>query len=59
MPCLLFSCRLYLIIIDMLLFGSQPGKYHLEKHYAALSDKPFFSSLVEYMDSGPIMAMVS
>ncbi|AEO56294.1 hypothetical protein MYCTH_2301051 [Thermothelomyces thermophilus ATCC 42464] len=36
----------------------KPGKEHLEKHYADLSSKPFFAGLVEYMNSGPIVAMV-
>ncbi|KAI1340919.1 nucleoside diphosphate kinase [Xylariaceae sp. FL0016] len=35
-----------------------PGKAHLEKHYADLKEKPFFPGLVEYMNSGPICAMV-
>ncbi|XP_025086205.1 nucleoside diphosphate kinase-like [Pomacea canaliculata] len=35
-----------------------PGKAHLEKHYEELKDKPFFKGLVEYMNSGPIFAMV-
>ncbi|KAF2859754.1 nucleoside diphosphate kinase [Piedraia hortae CBS 480.64] len=35
-----------------------PTKEHLEKHYADLSDKPFFKGLVEYMSSGPVCAMV-
>ncbi|EMR62804.1 putative nucleoside diphosphate kinase protein [Eutypa lata UCREL1] len=35
-----------------------PGKPHLEAHYADLKDKPFFAGLVEYMNSGPICAMV-
>ncbi len=35
-----------------------PSKEHLEKHYADLSDKPFFAGLVAYMGSGPIVAMV-
>ncbi|PYH42721.1 nucleoside diphosphate kinase [Aspergillus saccharolyticus JOP 1030-1] len=35
-----------------------PGQQHLEKHYADLSDKPFFKGLVSYMLSGPICAMV-
>ncbi|KAF7960146.1 hypothetical protein EAE96_001745 [Botrytis aclada] len=35
-----------------------PGKDHLEQHYADLSDKPFFAGLVNYMNSGPICAMV-
>ncbi|KAG0569357.1 hypothetical protein M758_6G080200 [Ceratodon purpureus] len=29
-----------------------------EKHYSDLSTKPFFSSLVEYIISGPVVAMV-
>merc|ERR1712062_814084 len=37
---------------------TMPGKDHLEKHYADLSSKPFFAGLVEYMNSGPICAMV-
>lgn len=36
----------------------QPGKAHLEKHYADLSKKPFFPGLIEYMTSGPVCAMV-
>ncbi|ODV88890.1 hypothetical protein CANCADRAFT_32338 [Tortispora caseinolytica NRRL Y-17796] len=36
----------------------QPGKAHLEKHYADLATKPFFAGLVQYMCSGPICAMV-
>lgn len=36
----------------------KPGKEHLQKHYADLSKKPFFNGLVEYMDSGPVCAMV-
>ncbi|TGJ79528.1 hypothetical protein E0Z10_g9235 [Xylaria hypoxylon] len=35
-----------------------PGKAHLEEHYSDLKDKPFFAGLVEYMNSGPICAMV-
>lgn len=35
-----------------------PGKAHLEEHYSDLKDKPFFAGLVEYMNSGPILAMV-
>ena len=34
-----------------------PGKAHLEEHYADLSKKPFFGGLVNYMNSGPIVAM--
>merc|ERR1712062_328534 len=36
----------------------RPGKEHLEKHYADLSSKGFFAGLIQYMNSGPICAMV-
>merc|ERR1712119_101931 len=36
----------------------QPGKAHLEEHYADLKSKPFFGGLVDYMCSGPVCAMV-
>jgi nucleoside diphosphate kinase len=29
-----------------------------EKHYADLSSKPFFPALVDYICSGPVVAMV-
>lgn len=29
-----------------------------EQHYAELKDKPFFPSLIEFITSGPVMAMV-
>ncbi|KUL92422.1 hypothetical protein ZTR_02261 [Talaromyces verruculosus] len=35
-----------------------PSRELLEKHYADLSEKPFFPGLVTYMLSGPIVAMV-
>lgn len=35
-----------------------PGKAHLEKHYEDLKDKKFFPGLIEYMTSGPVVAMV-
>ncbi len=35
-----------------------PGKAHLEEHYADLSSKGFFAGLIEYMNSGPVCAMV-
>jgi len=37
---------------------TQPGKAHLEKHYEDLSSKGFFAGLIEYMTSGPVVAMV-
>ena len=35
-----------------------PGKEHMEKHYADLSEKKFFPGLIEYMITGPVCAMV-
>merc|ERR1712168_1418037 len=34
------------------------SKDHLEKHYADLSDKKFFPSLIEHIGSGPVVPMV-
>ncbi|KAK0425693.1 hypothetical protein QR680_009326 [Steinernema hermaphroditum] len=34
------------------------SRNHLEVHYQDLKDKPFFPSLIEYMASGPVVAMV-
>lgn len=33
-------------------------KSFAQQHYADLSDKPFFPGLVEYIISGPVVAMV-
>ncbi|VDN03714.1 unnamed protein product [Thelazia callipaeda] len=33
-------------------------KAHLEIHYQELKEKPFFKALVDYMSSGPVVAMV-
>jgi nucleoside-diphosphate kinase len=35
-----------------------PGRAHMEAHYADLAGKKFFPSLVDYMVSGPVCAMV-
>jgi nucleoside-diphosphate kinase len=37
---------------------SSPTKEHLEQHYADLSSKSFFAGLINYMLSGPVVAMV-
>lgn len=37
---------------------ASPTRSHLEQHYADLSSKPFFPSLIEYMMSGPVTCMV-
>ena len=36
----------------------QLGEAILEEHYAHIADKPFFPELVEYMTSGPVLAMI-
>ncbi|KAI3387873.1 hypothetical protein SNEBB_008664 [Seison nebaliae] len=36
----------------------QASRELLEEHYGDLKSKPFFPSLVEYMSSGPVVAMV-
>merc|ERR1711939_82630 len=36
----------------------KPGLEHLKQHYADLAEKSFFPGLVNYMNSGPICAMV-
>ncbi|KAL7925587.1 nucleoside diphosphate kinase [Trichoderma austrokoningii] len=35
-----------------------PGREHLETHYADLRGRNFFPPLIEYMNSGPICAMI-
>uniref|UniRef100_A0AC35G9G8 Nucleoside diphosphate kinase n=1 Tax=Panagrolaimus sp. PS1159 TaxID=55785 RepID=A0AC35G9G8_9BILA len=35
-----------------------PSQEHLEVHYQDLKEKPFFGGLIQYMKSGPIVAMV-
>mmetsp|Transcript_36311 Transcript_36311/g.88704 ORF Transcript_36311/g.88704 Transcript_36311/m.88704 type:complete len:206 (+) Transcript_36311:188-805(+) len=36
----------------------RPTKELAETHYAALSEKPFFAALVDFIISGPVVAMV-
>lgn len=35
-----------------------PSQSHLEEHYKDLKTKGFFPSLIKYMQSGPVVAMV-
>jgi|EP01049_Picozoa_sp_SAG25_P001546 hypothetical protein len=35
-----------------------PSREHLSEHYADLSTKKFFPGLIDYMSSGPVIAMV-
>ena len=37
---------------------ASPGRAHFEKHYSDLSSKGFFSGLIDYASSGPVIAMV-
>ena len=37
---------------------TQPSKEHMETHYEDLKEKKFFPGLIEYMTSGPVVAMV-
>ena len=34
------------------------GEDIIKEHYAHLADKPFFPEIVEYMTSGPVVAMI-
>ncbi len=36
----------------------QLGEEILKEHYAHIADRPFFPELVEYMTSGPVLAMI-
>lgn len=36
-----------------------PSKALAEEHYKDLSSKPFFSDLISYITSGPVVCMVS
>ncbi|XP_018414617.1 PREDICTED: nucleoside diphosphate kinase A1 [Nanorana parkeri] len=36
----------------------QASKEHLKQHYIDLKERPFYNGLVEYMNSGPVVAMV-
>ncbi|KAF1668051.1 Nucleoside diphosphate kinase A, partial [Aptenodytes patagonicus] len=37
---------------------AQASEELLKEHYIALRDRPFYSQLVKYMSSGPVVAMV-
>jgi len=37
----------------------QASKDLLNEHYIDLKEKPFFPTLIKYMSSGPVVAMVS
>lgn len=36
----------------------RPSKEHMETHYEDLKEKKFFPTMIEYMTSGPVCAMV-
>ncbi|XP_041357036.1 nucleoside diphosphate kinase-like isoform X1 [Gigantopelta aegis] len=50
-----FERRGYKMVACKMIHAS---KEHLKEHYADLSSKPFFDGLVNYMNSGPVFAMV-
>ena len=37
---------------------ASPSRAHFEKHYEDLNGKSFFAGLIDYMTSGPVVAMV-
>lgn len=40
-------------------FLTQASEELLREHYIDLKDRPFYDGLVQYMHSGPVVAMVS
>ncbi|VDK59307.1 unnamed protein product [Anisakis simplex] len=50
-----FEERGYKLVAMKMVHATKP---HLEIHYQELKDKPFFKTLIEYMSSGPVVAMV-
>lgn len=50
-----FESKGYLLVAMKL---TSPSKAHLEKHYEDLKGKKFFPGLIDYMASGPVVAMV-
>ena len=48
---------IYVTLLTFFVFILQATEEHLKKHYADLSDKPFFAGLVKYMASAPLLAM--
>lgn len=36
----------------------QPSRSLAEKHYESLKDRPFYPSLIDFLTSGPVVAMV-
>lgn len=55
----MFACRWLTIACTVAAMKMmQVEKSFAEKHYSDLSTKPFFGSLVDYIVSGPVVAMV-
>uniref|UniRef100_A0A915Q0Y3 Nucleoside diphosphate kinase n=1 Tax=Setaria digitata TaxID=48799 RepID=A0A915Q0Y3_9BILA len=50
-----FEQRGYKLVALKMVRATKP---HLEVHYQELQGKPFFKNLVDYMSSGPVVAMV-
>lgn len=59
LPCNKLFANLKKIINNILILIQQPTKDLLNKHYEDLSSKPFFPGLINYMATGPVVAMVS
>lgn len=47
-------CKLFFVCFLM-----QASEDLLREHYIDLKDRPFYDGLVQYMHSGPVVAMVS
>lgn len=49
-------CKLFSLSVWFL---TQASEDLLREHYIDLKDRPFYDGLVQYMHSGPVVAMVS
>lgn len=47
------------MVLPINIFLSQASDELLREHYWDLRNRPFFSGLITYMRSGPVVAMVS
>ena len=64
---LYFLFHTYILIVTNVIYhiaiyiylSCQASEEHLKKHYADLSERPFFPGLIKYVGSGPVVAMVS
>ena len=56
--CLLW-CDILEVIFNVTSALSKASEDLLKQHYIDLKDRPFYPGLVKYMNSGPVVAMVS